>query len=76
MKASGPIVFRFRLGAIQQLHAALGQTVQELDHIEVLDHRVGQLDERLNYPLLACHDPISISSAANANIAIMEQLGS
>jgi hypothetical protein len=64
-----------RLGAVQQLHAALRQTVQELDHVEVLDHRVGQLDEGLHNPLLSCHDSIliSISLAHGATVAIMKQ---
>ena len=34
-------------GDIQQLHAAVGQHVQEVDHVEAGDHGVGQLDERL-----------------------------
>ena len=34
-------------GDVQQLHAAVGQHVQEVDHVEVGDHGVGQLDERL-----------------------------
>ena len=38
-------------GDVQQLHAAVGQHVQEVDHVEVGDHGVGQLDERLRQQL-------------------------
>jgi hypothetical protein len=34
-------------GGIQQLHAAVGQHVQEVDDVEAGDHGVGQLNERL-----------------------------
>jgi hypothetical protein len=34
-------------GDVQQLDAAAGQHVQEVDHVEPGDHGVGQLDERL-----------------------------
>jgi hypothetical protein len=63
------------LGAVQQLHAALRQTVQKLDHVEVLDHRVGQLDEGPHNSLLSCHDliSISISLAPGGEAAIMKQ---
>jgi hypothetical protein len=38
-------------GISQQLHAAVGQHVQEVDHVEAGDHCVGQLDERLRQQL-------------------------
>ena len=34
-------------GDAQQLHAPLGQHVQEVDHVEVVDERVGHLHEHV-----------------------------
>lgn len=44
-----------RLGTVQKLSAAIRQPMEELDHVELRDHRVGQLHKRLDDPLLSGH---------------------
>ena len=50
-------------GDVQQLHAAVGQHVQEVDHVEAGDHGVGQLDERLRQQL-SVHPRSPLSSCS------------
>ena len=38
-------------GDVKQLHATVGQHVQEVDHVEAGDHGVGQLNERFRQQL-------------------------
>jgi hypothetical protein len=48
--SKGPVPVRKRF--VQQLHAAIGEQVQEVDDVEAGDHGVGQLDERSRQQLL------------------------
>ena len=41
---------------VDQLHAALGEGLQQVHHVELLDQGVGQLDEDLGQPLLTHHE--------------------
>jgi hypothetical protein len=51
-------------GDVQQLHAAVGQHVQEVDHVEPGHQRVSQLDERLRQQLSVHHRSPSQQQAA------------
>ena len=49
---------------VEQLDAAISQHVQEVDHVEISHHRVGQLDERFRKQL-SVH-PVHLFSSGNA----------
>jgi hypothetical protein len=59
-------------GDVQQLDAAVGQHVQEVDHVEAGDQGVGQLDERRRqylsvYPRSPFQDKAARSSGCAAS---------
>ncbi len=49
------------VGGAEQLDAALHQQRHEVDDIEVIDERVGQLDKGLREPLLTKHHAVLLS---------------
>jgi len=48
------------LVTVEELEAALREAVEEVDDVEVLDHRVRELDEGFDDPYLARHGLIRI----------------